>query len=299
MHDTPDAILGHLRALPLSRWRAELTLRHELALASPACTLVRGLMGERLRALRCLTGAPRCDGCPQARRCEFAALIGAPEAGVAGDDPRPFWWRGVPCAEALPVGARFTVEVFTVAAAMHSETTLTEAFTDALERLGTNPSRRHAVRVIDHTRVTWPPVTSARVQSVHLTALTPLQLRGDLARSRENCPSFPWLALLVSAGLRRVASLVERFGGGGPVPRVQMPHLRDVHVVEDTLRVVQTTRYTQRQEKRVPIEGWTGEVQLTGESVDAIVPLLRAMEVTGVGKGTTMGLGALGVETRP
>jgi CRISPR/Cas system endoribonuclease Cas6 (RAMP superfamily) len=126
-----------------------------------------------------------------------------------------------------------------------------------------------------------------------------LQLRGDLARSRENCPSFPWLALLVSAGLRRVASLVERFGGGGPVPRVQMPHLRDVHVVEDTLRVVQTTRYTQRQEKRVPIEGWTGEVQLTGESVDAIVPLLRAMEVTGVGKGTTMGLGALGVETRP
>lgn len=293
MEESVDAVLAALRALPLRRWRATLTIRHPVALASPACAVVRGLVGDHVRARRCLTGAPRCDGCGEAAGCDFAALLGAPEAGVPGEEPRPFWWRGVPSRQTLEAGERFDVTCLTVADALPAEAGLDDAFTSALMRLGTGPARPHNVVVVGEEVLAWGEPDGGR--RVRLVAETPLQLRGDLARSRDNCPALPWLALLVSAGIRRVAALVERYGSA-EVPRVRMPRLDGLRVLADGLEATRLSRFAVRQGKRVPIEGWTGAVTVEGDAVVGLWGLLRALEVTGVGKGTSLGLGALRVD---
>jgi hypothetical protein len=49
-------------ALPLIEIALDVTIRTPVSVSSPACTVVRGLIGQRLRGLRCLTGAPTCRG---------------------------------------------------------------------------------------------------------------------------------------------------------------------------------------------------------------------------------------------
>lgn len=287
--DDLAGLLGRLRALRLREVRATATLREGAqADDAPPCVTLRGLMGERFRALRCLTGAPRCEGCVEAPRCDFARVIGAAEAGVPGDEPRPFWLRGVAVNDYL---AGAVVEVSMVTAGSAGVSFLTASLLEAVERLGTTPARRNAVRAIDDRAQPWPgapPTTGAWRVTLH----SPAVLTGDLARSRENCPAMPALALLVSAGLRRVAALVERFEGA-PVGRVKMPSLHAVRVVEGGFTTWSGRRYAKRQGRVVPLEGAVGSVVVAG--VDEAAPLLHALAVTNVGKATSMGFGWLSV----
>jgi CRISPR/Cas system endoribonuclease Cas6 (RAMP superfamily) len=103
----------------------------------------------------------------------------------------------------------------------------------------------------------------------------------------------PSLALLASAGLRRVAALVERFGGA-PVGRVKMPDLRAARVVEDSFGAWSGRRYAKRQGRVVPLEGASGHAVVRG--IEEAAPLLHALAVTNVGKATSMGFGWLSVE---
>ena len=54
-----DAWLEPALALPLIEIAIDVTIRTPVSVSSPACAVVRGLIGQRLRDLRCLTGAPR------------------------------------------------------------------------------------------------------------------------------------------------------------------------------------------------------------------------------------------------
>jgi hypothetical protein len=45
-------------ALTLIEIALDVTIRTPVSVSSPACAAVRGLIGQRLRDLRCLTGAP-------------------------------------------------------------------------------------------------------------------------------------------------------------------------------------------------------------------------------------------------
>lgn len=284
-----DGVLSRLRALRLREVRATVTLRGGARVDDgPPCVVLRGLTGEHFRALRCLTGAPRCEGCGEAGRCDFARAFGAVEAGVPGDEPRPFWLRGVGAGD-LAVDS--VVDASLVVAEDAGVGLLSASFLEALARLGTHPARRNAMRAVDDRALSWPAAPPAS-EAWRITLHSPAVLTGDLARSADNCPAMPALALLVSAGLRRVAALVERFGGA-PVGRLRMPSLRAARIVEGGFTGWSGRRHAKRQGKMVPLEGSVGSVVVTG--VDAAVPLLSALAVTNVGKATAMGFGWLSV----
>ncbi len=69
----------------------------------------------------------------------------------------------------------------------------------------------------------------------------------------------------------------------------------EVRVVGSELRWRELERYSNRQERKTPLDGFVGSVTLAGE-LGPFVPLLRAAEVLHVGKGTTFGLGRVAVE---
>ncbi|MFO0651470.1 MAG: hypothetical protein U0326_34930 [Polyangiales bacterium] len=256
--DDLDALLARLRALPLREVRASVTLRQGVrADDAPPCVTLRGLMGERFRGLRCLTGAPRCDGCVEAPRCDFARVIGAAEAGVPGDEPRPFWMRGL-TVNGFAADSVVDVSMVTVEGGREPAHGVVRRSARAP---GTRP-RGATLCAIEERTLSWPVVPPS-TGAWRVTLRTPAVLTGDPARSRENCPAMPSLALLASAGLRRVAALVERFGGA-PVDRVKMPDLRAAQVVEDSLSGWSGRRYARRQGRVVPLLGTSGHAVIRG-----------------------------------
>jgi len=132
-----------------------------------------------------------------------------------------------------------------------------------------------------------------------IEARTPLVLRGDVARCERACPRAPWLALLVRAGIRRLDALLGAFTPRGVRPRVEMPRLEEVEVVEGRVASWRGSRFSRRQGRRFPLEGLRGSAVLRGAAMRDIGTLLRVLEVTGVGKATSMGFGALAATPLP
>lgn len=302
MRDETDGVAGdelaswmtRVREIPLREVTARVRMRAGFVSPEPPCAKLRGLLGEKLRALRCLTGAARCAGCASAQDCDFAQLLGAPEAGVEGDEPRPYWLRGIP-AEPMEPGAAHTARLVFVEDAVASPEALAVAWVDALERLGTNLHQRNTVTDLEAGPLRWPASERDAVRALRIRCETPLVLRGDLARSRENCPGFPPLMLLASAGLRRVAMLLEAFEGA-PLERVRLPTARGILAREDRFRPWRAERVSRRQDRAIPIEAWHGSVELEGDELRSFAPLLQALSVLQVGKATSQGFGALTVE---
>jgi hypothetical protein len=297
---TQDEILPWIeraREIPLRVVSARVRLRAGFVGHEPPCAKLRGLMGDKFRALRCLTGAARCTGCLSALDCDFASLFGAPDAGVEGDEPRPFWLRGIP-AEPIELGAVHTARLVFVEDAAPAVEALVVAWVDALERLGTNAHQRNEVTELEAAAWQWPVSEPHTVRALRIRCETPLVLRGDLAKSRENCPGFPPLMMLASAGLRRIAMLLEAFDGAPPA-RVRLPSARQVIARDDHFRPWRSERVSRRQGRAIPIEAWHGSVELEGDELASFVPLLQTLSVLQVGKATSQGFGAFALEVQP
>lgn len=272
--------------LPLLEISVDVTLRRRIQLSSPACTVVRGLLGKRLRDLRCRTGATTCAGCPETARCDYARTI---EAG----SPHPFWLQGVPATPTVDSGVKLTSRLYLASPAHEMAPYLEVALRDALRALDAeaalSPSRiRH--EPLGQLVPAEPPGGPLR-----LRAETPICLRGDGAICRRLCPRMPWLALLVRAGVRRLDALVRAFAPppGGRLPRAELPDLSKVDLLGGTLAPWSSSRFSHRQHKRLPLRGLAGDAILHGDHLRALVPLLRVLAVTGVGKATSLGFGVV------
>lgn len=122
-------------------------------------------------------------------------------------------------------------------------------------------------------------------------------LRGDLDISARACPRAPWLALLVRAGIRRLDALLTAFAGATP-RYAELPSMVDVEV-EGQLSRWRGSRYSRRQAQRFPLDGLVGRAVARGEAMHEVGALLRVLELTSVGKATSMGFGALSAEPLP
>ncbi len=298
--DNPFAVwLRPVHSLALRVLRANVVLRSSYAFQDPVCTVVRGLMGEQFRALRCLTGERSCAGCTAAPDCDFARVIGAPDAAgqAAGETTRPFWLQGVPPAHEISSGTSFTASLVVVDDVVPRYPHLASALLDALERIGED-GVCNTVTVVSDVRETLGEVlANARTdaRSLRIEARTPLRLRGDYDRSEERCPQAPWLPLLTSAGLERVASIARSFMGVA-LSRTQLPDFRAVVVRHGGLRPWSGSRYSHRQDQRIPLEALTGGAVVAGDAIQTLAPLLAVMSAVSVGRSTSMGLGHLHVE---
>ena len=293
-----SAWLARLGALPVTRVAVEARCVRGLDMADPICAVARGLAGERLRDLRCLTRTPTCEACLRAEACDYARIVGAE---AMDGDVHPYWLQGLPASNVVRAGAVVDAAILVAGEMSARAPYLDVALRDALVRLGSEDDAGADVRwVLGPSRVEPVRLVAAAepgpVDRITIDIRTPLLLRGDFERARELCPSKPWFGLLVRAGIRRLDALLG-MTAAGERPRVELPSVASVRHVAGEVVAWSSSRWSRRQDRRFPLEGWTGSITLAGDGLAEILPLLRVLEATGVGRKTTMGFGWIIVTT--
>ena len=302
MNPTPEPLadwLPRLTSLRVARICVEATCMRGVALSDSLCAASRGLIGERMRDLRCLTGAPTCEACAQAPDCDYARIIGV---GDVDAELHPYWLQGVPAAHRADAGQVVSAELYVAGDSAARTAYLDVALRDALRRLGSRDEGRDDVRWrLGPSRIESLSAAmrvDAAVQSeLTIEAQTPLLRRGDLALCAQLCPAAPWFALLIRAGIRRLDALLD-LDGAPPRPKVALPSLADVRITGGELTPWRDSRWSQRQERRFPLEGYAGRVTLAGDALAEVAPLLRTLALTSVGRKTTMGFGSVRVTAK-
>lgn len=292
-------------ALPLSAWLARLSVleleglavtasyTRGLSLEEPLNSRVRGNLGARLRALRCITRAPDCAGCREVAVCDYARIFETPSAVVAGahgsHGTHPFWLRGLPAVERLSAGTKVVARLFAAGFARPTLPYLDVALRGALEDTGAVAGFARPFKL--GLAGPWPEATTWR-----LTAVTPLAVHADPAQCAKDCPEAPWLAVLVRAGLRRLGALGAAYVPGWTRARAGVPDLRGVVLEEGGLAPWSSERYSARQRRSVPLEGLTGSAVVRGEALRELGALWGLLSVVSVGKSTALGFGELRAE---
>jgi hypothetical protein len=142
--------------------------------------------------------------------------------------------------------------------------------------------------VRDLIRARLDQLAGGREDRVNLRFVTPARIRveGDLQCSLG-------FELLVRNLLRRV-SMLALIHGQAPM---QVDYLdlielaSEVKTASSMLRWWDWQRYSNRQEMKMKMGGFVGEVEFSGEATEHLLPLVVAGEILHVGAGTSFGLG--------
>jgi hypothetical protein len=290
---TLDHWIAHLATLSVHEISLSLDPRRPGPLPEPLLVVVRGLLGEALRARRCLTGAPRCEGCSDAPQCDFDRVFERDD----GAGQRPFWLRGLHAGRALEGDQTLQVTLSVVDRERALLPDFLAALRHALGAIGDRDAPLNVLGIPSRAVTTLVPTasTEASVSAICIESLTPLLLRGDETLAAELCPGAPIVGLLLRAGIRRLAAMRRAAAPDVVVPKVLWPPLTGLHVRDDALRPWRATRNAIAQQRRQLLEGFVGEVTVVGEGLDVILPLLRVLERTNVGRKTAFGFGEVRV----
>jgi len=132
--------------------------------------------------------------------------------------------------------------------------------------------------------------TTATAKHLKLRFLTPTRIRvdGDLQVSMS-------FSLLVRNLLRRV-SLLTAVHGSTPMQvdfRGLIEQAESVRTIESNLNWCDWERYSNRQQKKMKLGGFMGDVVYEGDLLSQFLPLVAAGELLNAGAGTAFGLGRL------
>ncbi|MFL6214584.1 MAG: CRISPR system precrRNA processing endoribonuclease RAMP protein Cas6 [Blastocatellia bacterium] len=128
----------------------------------------------------------------------------------------------------------------------------------------------------------------ALLDAVKVRFITPTRIRVDDDLQKETA-----FALLVRNLLRRI-SMLAAVHGRAPLEldyRSLIARASQVTMESARLRWHDWQRYSNRQQTRMKMGGFTGEVEYAGNGLQEFLPLLAAGELLHVGTGTTFGLG--------
>jgi hypothetical protein len=323
---TPD-----LSALPLYRYRVDLTLARPLELgACERAVMWRGAFGAVLRSLACHDRDLDCAACALRPRCPYARFFcptipaGRPEIARLRDPPRPFVLADPrPEANELPGGVPVALGLAVVGTAVED----LPYFVVTLRKLGEDGVgtkrvrfRIESVRCVDACGVPTEKVFErgsdvvrstrqalratdlerpgdASAKRVRVRFVTPADVRGAAAQqgAAGEAPAF---GVLVRRARDRLGALATFFGDGplGIDPRAIGAEADGVRTSASEILVAEHARRSSRTGQRHPIRGVVGAAVYEGEQVAGAMPLLRLAEVVGVGKHATFGNGRIEVQ---
>ena len=258
----------------------------------------RGGFGRALRRAVCVTGLPTCPGCRFEASCVYPYLFEtAPgsEGGIlAGYDrvPNPFvlaprWDEGRLLQPGDETGLRLVLIGRAVEHAGFARQAVVEA---GLRGLGPD---RGALDLLSIDPLALPQ-TSPCPDRVEIELLSPLRL---VAGGRLVGPAALRPRHLLLALLRRVSNLAERHG---PAPldldyRALKERADSAEFAQTTLRWVEWARYSGRQQALLQMGGLLGALSLPLAGIEPFWPFLALAPWVHIGKGATMGLGAVRV----
>jgi CRISPR-associated endoribonuclease Cas6 len=259
----------------------------------------RGGFGRALRRAVCVTGLPTCPGCRFEASCVYPYLFETAPGGTGGiladydRVPNPFvlappWEEGRLVSEGGETGLRLTLIGRAIEHAGFARQAVAEA---GLRGLGPD---RGALDLLSTDPITPPPAGPCP-DRVEITLLTPLRLveAGRLVGPRALRPRHLLLALL-----RRVSTLAERHG---PAPldldyRALKECAEAAEFAAAELRWADWARWSGRQQALIRMGGLLGRLSLPLAGLEPFWPFLALAPWVHVGKGATMGLGAVRVD---
>ena len=304
--------------LRVERFRFACRARDELGLPVYAGSALRGVFGHALKRTVCAVRLPECPPCLLYRSCVYPYVFETPPPAGAERmrkypaAPHPFVVtpRFAP-RQVIAAGAPFDFDVTLVGRAVDHVPYVVHAFRTAGPcGLGGGRGRFDVERVdqcVDHAEDRWTPVWSGgAVQAPQRTAIPPpppiaarrVTLRFDtpLRLRRDDRPVGPDVLAfhdLFRQLLRRI-SLLAYFHGAAPL-ETDFAGLsrssRDVEIRRRDLRWCDWSRYSSRQQRRVPMGGLLGQIAIDGEALAPYWPYIWFGQWTHAGKGASMGLG--------
>jgi hypothetical protein len=258
----------------------------------------RGGFGRALRRAVCITGLNTCPGCQFEASCVYPYLFETAPGGeggiLAGYDrvPNPFvltspWEEG----RLLSTGGETGIRLVLIGRAIEHAGFAKQAVIEAGLR-GLGPDRG-ALDLISIDPVT-PPQFGPCPDLVEITLASPLRL---VEAGRLVGPAALRPRHLLLSTLRRVSTLAERHG---PAPleldyRALKERAEAAEFTASALRWVEWARYSGRQQALLQMGGLLGSLALPLAGIEQFWPFLALAPWVHVGKGATMGLGAMRV----
>jgi hypothetical protein len=258
----------------------------------------RGGFGRALRRAVCVTGLPTCPGCRFEASCVYPYLFETAPGGeggiLAGYDrvPNPFvlappWEEG----RLVPEGGETGLRLVLIGRAIEHAGFARQAVVEAGLR-GLGPDRG-ALDLVSVDSVALPPSPPCP-ERVEIALSTPLRLveAGRLVGPGALRPQHLLLSLL-----RRVSTLAERHGSA-PLDldyRALKERAEAAEFAAAEVRWVEWARWSGRQQALIRMGGLLGALSLRLAGLEAFWPFLALAPWVHVGKGATMGLGAMRV----
>jgi len=286
-------------ALPYLTTQYTVAVEETLRLPAFSGTAIRGALGESLRSEVCTTGAPKCEDCPLLSTCAFGVIW---EGGANVElpkrfdsPPRPYIF--VPPIFAAPQTfkkyATFRFGLTLLGSAVEHAPLLTEA-ASSISALGQGHGRSLVqVRRLEGLRglLTYSPTNSDGPLNIKLELESPLQLKAD-GQTLEHFDPVAFTDRLVA----RVELLGSAYGTGEGLPHRRFQDLsKYVQLVKAELVPHHFERRSRRQDRKVPMMGFSGEVFLKNVHPD-LLQLWKLGEVVHVGKQATFGFGRIRIQ---
>lgn len=302
-----------LSVLPLVRYRFDFRAMVDLRLPAYPGSAWRGAFGRALKRLVCVTREQDCSACLLYRSCVYSYVFETPPAPGVGKltkytaAPHPYVLIPNKHGGMVAAGEMLTLDVHLFGQGQRYFPYIVHALQQAGQRgLGQDRGGLELINVAQAVPGEWrsiyvpggafsplppllfelPPVP----ERLTLRLLTPLRLYCDGRLVSQDRFRFHHL---FSNLLRRISLLVAfhtdapltaDFAGLSAVARA-------ANLTHTALRWHEWTRFSSRQDQRVPMGGLVGEVGLGGADLDLFWPYLWLGQWTLAGKGAVMGLG--------
>lgn len=271
---------------------------------------IRGAWGRALRQAACITNQPACNGCAVRSHCAYGALF---DPGAPAQPLHPSFQNGIAAylIQVPPLGARplqpgdttgFTLRLLAGAQPHHNlvEHALRDAVNQHLFKPGDcalQTIERHHLPLVDTTLHTTPETDPTTLSAIHIQWLTPLRLQHQgkpLFRPQDLSAT-----TLASAAWRRYLQWCQLTR---QAPAATQPPLhaaaQQCTLNTQALQWHDISRYSNTQQKHLPLGGLLGATLLTGpeHALQTLLPALRLGEQLHMGKETVFGLGQYRVQ---
>jgi len=313
------AFLGpFVSQLRYARVRLELAACGEARLPPFLGSTLRGGLAGALKRLVCALRTQDCPECLLRERCHYSVLFETPpDSRLETWQNQQAWPRPIviepPALHPEPwvAGETLAFDLVLFGRAMEAFPFVAVAAGKMAEAgLGFRRKRFELVRILDEdgsvlfgageTALGRPSVLGiepaameADGQHIRVRFVTPTRIFEEGLRTR-----IPDFRALVKSLLGRVSSLVLFHCGGTPMGDVAtaLALASGVETLGFQLDDIDLKRWSNRQQQKLPLNGVVGTSDFGGDCLPGFLPLLKAGEVTHIGKGTVFGLGQILVD---